>query len=216
VPTRRLSRHRPRSLRAAAVLSLLVAPGLAAQRPFTAGAYAGQSAPLLPLTLVTAEPPLRDGAAWAPYRDRAVALRWADSLVAAVLRERAPEVTWIVPDSLRKVARRNTPMLKPPDEIGHVALRGWKQEVAEPVRAYLRSYTVFLNCRYVMAPVQLVFREVKPEQEAPGDVVEAGLLLAWVDSRSGTIRWRETFSARGASPAAALLAALGAAFPLPG
>ncbi len=58
---------------------------------------------MLPLTLVAAD----DSLHWeALLAERRVALAKADSVLVTLLQARAPEVVWVLPDELRRAARR--------------------------------------------------------------------------------------------------------------
>src|SRR3990172_6374992 len=62
-------------------------------------------------------------------------LGWADSLLGEVLSERAPEVTWVLPPSLRSTARRATGLLSSPDQMGQAVMRAPNlKEVPDPLR----------------------------------------------------------------------------------
>src|ERR1041385_1907785 len=95
----------PTQLRGLVLLPLLAAAPLSAQerkepKPpvpavglATAG-LAGQTVAVLPLTMVVSDPRIPGGTG---ARARAGFLRWADSLLADALLERATEVKWILP-----------------------------------------------------------------------------------------------------------------------
>jgi hypothetical protein len=142
---------------------------------------AGQRVPVLPLTLITT-----DGlAADALPAGREARLAWADSLVAEVLRERAPEVTWVFPPELRAAARRAPATVTDPDRMGQALLRAERLEVVpDPLRSYLRALTAITNARMVLVPAAARFAP-----DSTGAIrVEAVMVLA--DSRNGAIVWR--------------------------
>jgi hypothetical protein len=142
---------------------------------------AGQRVPVLPLTLITA-----DGlAADALPAGREARLAWADSVVAEVLRERAPEVTWVLPPELRAAARRAPATVTDPDRMGQALLRAEGIEVVpDPLRSYLRALTAITNARMVLVPAAARFTP-----DSTGAIrVEAVMVLA--DSRNGAIVWR--------------------------
>jgi hypothetical protein len=88
-----------------AACSTASVPPAAAQKPQPALAVAplaGQRVPVLPLTLLTADP----GVEATLPADRVARLAWADSIISDVLLERGPEVTWVLPPELRAAARR--------------------------------------------------------------------------------------------------------------
>ena len=73
--------------------------------PVPTEALVGQSVALMPITLIAPDPALQADTIYAPYRDRRTALMWADSLIGDAFTGRAPEVHWVLPAELRKVAR---------------------------------------------------------------------------------------------------------------
>lgn len=157
-----------------------------AQRPAPAPALlvaplAGQRVPVLPITLITADGlPSSDLPA-----DREGRLAWGDSVIADVLAERAPEVTWVFPPELRQVARRAPATVTDPDRMGQALLRAERIEtVPDPLRSYLRALTAMTNARMVLVPAAARFTA-----DSAGQVrVETVLVLA--DSRNGAIVWR--------------------------
>ncbi|MEZ0332905.1 MAG: hypothetical protein ACAI18_02765, partial [Gemmatimonadales bacterium] len=68
---------------------------------------AGQQVAVMPITMVVADSSLQSDTVYAPYRDRRATLTWADSLIGNVFTARAPEVRWMLPAELRKIASRS-------------------------------------------------------------------------------------------------------------
>ena len=214
-----------------ALLISLVAPGCAgAQRdPFTTSAtpsppstnqpililptarISGQTVAILPITLVVADPALQADSAYAAYTDRRGALVRADSLVSEGIVSRAPEVNWVPPRELRKMARRSAGYLVDPDQMGQAVLRGPKVLVVpDPLRSSLRSLMAVAGGRLVLVPAAIGFG---PE---PDGQIRADLSLVLADARTGKVMWRSLAYGRGKSPDEALSAALAAVLPLDG
>ncbi|HEX2220176.1 MAG TPA: hypothetical protein VHG35_15340 [Gemmatimonadales bacterium] len=177
--------------------------------PVPTEALVGQSVALMPLTLVAADPALHTDTIYAPYRERRTALLWADSLIGDAFTGRAPEVRWILPPELRKVARRSPGIVGDPDQMGQAALRSPKlRQVPDPLRSSLRNLMAVVGGRIVMVPASLGFG-----RQADGQL-RADLSLVVADTRSGRILWRTLAAGSGANPREALDAALAAALPL--
>jgi hypothetical protein len=172
------------------------------------GQLAGQTIAVLPLTLVAADPNLESDSVYAPYREHRTALLRADSLIADGVRNRGPEVTWILPPQLRKIARRSAGFVEDPDQMGQAVLRTPNlTKVPDPLRSSLRGLMALTEGRMALVPAALGFT---PET---GGQVRADLSLVLADSRSGKILWRSLASGRGHSPDQALNAAMAAVLP---
>ncbi|MGZ8397847.1 MAG: hypothetical protein ACXWWN_02290 [Gemmatimonadales bacterium] len=215
-----------------ALLLSLAAPGCAgAQRdPFATGAtpaatpstpepiailptarVSGQTVAILPITMVVADPTLQADTVYAAYRDRRAALARADSLLSEGIVSRAPEVNWVPPSELRKMARRSAGYLVDPDQMGQAVLRGPKITVVpDPLRSSLRSLMAVAGGRLVLVPAAVGFG---PE---PDGQIRADLSLVVADARTGKVTWRSLAYGRGKSPDEALNAALAAVLPLDG
>jgi hypothetical protein len=169
----------------------------------------GQHVAVMPITLVAADPALQSDTIYAPYRDRRTALLWADSLIGEAFTGRAPEVRWVLPPELRKVARRSPGIVNDPDQMGQAMLRAPKmREVPDPLRSSLRNLMAVVGGRMVMVPAALGFG-----RQADGRL-RADLTLVVADTRSGKVLWRSQAAGSGADPREALDAALAAALPL--
>ena len=78
------------------------------------GGLAGQQVIVLPFTLLAAE----DSLGWdKKLADRRAALFHADSILGALLQARVPEVVWLLPDVLRRAARRAPGLAVDPDQV---------------------------------------------------------------------------------------------------
>jgi hypothetical protein len=210
------------SLRSLALLMTLGAPAcLRAQKeppppppsppviPLSSASFSGQTIAVLPITLVVADPALQSDSTYANYRDHRTALLRADSLVGEQLQTRGPEVTWVLPPQLRKVARRAAGFVEDPDQMGQAILRSPKlTKVPDPLRSSLRSLMALVNGRVALVPASLGFG---PESDGR---VRADLTLVLADSRTGKVIWRSLAYGRGKSPDEALNAAVAAVLPL--
>ena len=168
----------------------------------------GQTVAILPITLVVADPALQSDSLYSGYRDRRAALTQADSLVTEGLATRAPEVNWVPPRELRKMARRSAGYLTDPDQMGQAVLRGPKiTKVPDPLRSSLRSLMAVAGGRFALVPASVGFG---PE---PDGSIRADLSLVLADSRSGKVLWRSVALGRGKTPDEALSAAIAAVLP---
>lgn len=161
--------------------------------------------------MVVADPALHADPVYAAYLDRHGSLARADSLVVAGLLTRSPEVNWVPPRELRKMARRSAGYLVDPDQMGQAVLRGPKiLVVPDPLRSSLRSLAAVAGGRLVLVPAAIGFG---PEA---GGQIRADLSLVLADARTGKVMWRSLAYGRGKSPDEALNAALAAVLPLGG
>ena len=168
----------------------------------------GQTVAILPITLVVADPALQSDSLYSGFRDRRAALTQADSLVTEGLATRAPEVNWVPPRELRKMARRSAGYLTDPDQMGQAVLRGPKiTKVPDPLRSSLRSLMAVAGGRFALVPASVGFG---PE---PDGSIRADLSLVLADSRSGKVLWRSVALGRGKTPDEALSAAIAAVLP---
>lgn len=177
--------------------------------PVPTQALVGQNVALMPITLIAPDPALQADTIYAPYRDRRTALLWADSLIGDAFSGRAPEVRWVLPPELRKVARRSPGIVGDPDQMGQAALRAPKlRELPDPLRSSLRNLMAVVGGRVVMVPASIGFG-----RQADGQI-RADLALAAADTRTGKVLWRSLAIGSGANPQEALAAALAAVLPL--
>ena len=170
---------------------------------------AGQTIAVLPITLVVADPALESDTVYQAYRQRRAALLRADSLVGSGIEGRGPEVNWVLPPELRKVARRSAGFVEDPDQMGQAILRSPNlTKVPDPLRSSLRGLVAVVDGRMVLVPASLGFG---PE---PSGQIRADLTLVLADARSGKILWRSVAYGRGANPDQALNAAVAAVLPV--
>jgi hypothetical protein len=176
--------------------------------PVPTEGLAGQEVAVLPLTLVATDPAFQADTAFARYRDRRTTLTWADSVIGEAFVGRAPEVRWVLPPELRKVARRSPGIVNDPDQMGQALLRSPKMRtVPDPLRSSLRNLMAVVGGRVVMVPAALGF-----SPDSAGGV-RAELSLVAADTRSGKVLWRSLALGSGPTPDAALTAALNAVLP---
>ena len=193
-------------------LALLTGRGAAQQQvtpTVPTEVLAGQQVALIPLTLIAADSTLQSDTVYAPYRDRRTALLWADSIIGEAFTGRAPEVRWVPPPTLRKLARRSPGIVGDPDAMGQALLRSPKlRDIPDPLRSSLRNLMAVAGGRVAMVPAALGFG-----RDADGRV-RADLTLVMADTRGGKVLWRSLATGRGAAPGQALQAALEAALPI--
>lgn len=175
------------------------------------GRLSGQTVAILPMTMVVADPALQSDPSYAAYHDRRVALALSDSVITEGIVSRAPEVSWVPPRELRKMARRSAGYLADPDQMGHAVLRAPKlNEIPDPLRSSLRSLMAVAGGRFALAPASIGFG---PE---PDGQIRADLSLVLADARSGKVLWRSIALGRGKTPNEALNAAVASVLPFAG
>jgi hypothetical protein len=179
-------------------------------QPLPLTALASVKVPVLPLTLIGADETL----AWPQFANQKAVLASADSVIGALLPPRAPEVTWVLPEELRRQARRSPTFAANPDQMGTAILRNARigDFVPDPFRAELRALVAIADARFAMAPAQLVFkRSITPG--APAGTGTAELTVVLVDARLGRVSWRTVARGDGLDPWTALTRAVKALTP---
>jgi len=175
-------------------------------KPFSAVPFAGQSIAVTPLTLIVALDTL---ARVPPLADRAASVAWADSIIGTALTSRGPEVKWVLPPELRKIARRAPTIASDPDRMGQSLMREKSLESApDPLRTQLRTLLALVGGRYAFIPAAVSFI---PE---PSGLVRAEVSLVLVDTRTARVLWRTLTWGVGATPSQALTAAMDNALPV--
>ncbi|HEX3273452.1 MAG TPA: hypothetical protein VHR43_01250 [Gemmatimonadales bacterium] len=204
----------PRPALLTTALALLVTLPLAGQQspvpqpPVPTASLVGQPVAVVPMTLVAIDPAIGSDTLFRALGDRRATLSWADSLIGDALVGRAPEVKWVLPPRLRKVARRAPGLVDDPDAMGQAMLRSPRlKEVPDPLRASLRNLMAVVGGRVAFVPAAVGFT-----RDTTG--IRAELSLVAADTRSGRILWRSVPVGTGPTPAAALGAALAAVLPL--
>ncbi len=168
---------------------------------------AGQPVAVLPLTMVLADrrvPGTGSSAA------RATLARWADSLLADALTERAAEVTWIFPPALRTAARRSAGMIPGPDQMGQSVMRSPAlKDVPDPLRSYLRQLLGMAGgARYAFIPAALSLAPAGVN----GDSLSVSFSAVLTDGRLGKVVWRTLAVGTGEDADNAFRAALSTLF----
>jgi hypothetical protein len=175
------------------------------------GSLTGQTIAVLPITLIAADPVLDSSAGYASYKDRRPALLRADSLIGEGLESRGPEVHWVLPPELRKIARRSAGFVDDPDQMGQAVLRSPRlTKLPDPLRSSLRGLVALVDGRLILAPASLGFGT------EPNGQIRADLTLVLADARNGRILWRSVAYGRGGTPDQAVSAAMAALLPVSG
>ena len=190
--------------------------------PLPTAGIAAQQVGVLPLTLVAAE----DSLHWeAILGERRAALAKSDSIIGTLLKARAPEVTWVLPDELRRVARRAPGIAPAPDQMGTAILfHPTKQQpemVADPLRSELRTLAALAGGgRYALIPAGLTYKRAIAPRGGPGSVAAqpaaplphavatAELTMVLVDVRTGRVGFRTVARGEGDDPWTALTRAV--------
>ena len=193
--------------------------------PLPTAGIAAQQVGITPLTLIVAE----DSLHWqALLGERRAALAKSDSVIGTLLTTRAPEVTWLLPDELRRAARRAPGIAPDPDQMGTaILLRGGGREeiVPDPLRYELRTLAALVGAgggRFVLVPAGLVFRRsggpadgrtggaaARPTARPPDrPSATAELTVVMVDVRTGRVGFRTVARGEGDDPWTALTGAV--------
>jgi hypothetical protein len=197
------------------ILVVAAAPAAAQQKPpkgqnvaLLTTSLAGQPVAVLPLTMVLAD---RRVPGTGSSGARAIFARWADSLLADALTERATEVSWVFPPQLRLAARRSAGMIPNPDQLGHAVMRSPNlQDVPDPLRSYLRQLLGMAGgARYAFIPAALSLAPAGVN----GDSLSVSLSAVLTDGRLGKVVWRTLAVGAGESAEEAYQNALATLFP---
>jgi hypothetical protein len=178
-------------------------PTPAPTAPLPTAGLAGQKVSVLPLTLAAAEDTLH----WdALIADRRATLDRSDSIIGALLAAREPEVTWVGPAELRRVARRAAGIAAEPDQMGTSFLRAEALiDVPDPLRYQLRTLVALAGGRFALVPAGLVYRHAPG---SPAGVATAELSIVLIDARVGKVGWRTVARGEGLDPWTALTRAV--------
>ena len=186
--------------------------------PLPTAGIAAQKVAVLPLTLVAAE----DSLHWeALLGERRVVLAKSDSIIGTLLQTRAPEVSWVLPDELRRVARRAPGIAPAPDQMGSAILFHATKEdpemVPDPLRSELRTLAALVGGgRYALVPAGLTFRRTDgradgrsesqhPTARPPGrPSATAELTVVLADVCTGRVGFRTVARGEGDDPWTAL------------
>jgi len=197
-----------------AILALGSLGGLEAQKkpvtqPLLTAPIAGQGVALLPITMVITEPSVPKGSL--PV-ERPLLLKLVDSLLGEGAIQRAPEVKWIGPPELRRMARRGGGLVPDPDQLGQSIMRPWSLKIVpDPLRSNLRKLlAVAGGWRFALIPASLIFAT-----DSAGALV-ADLSIVLADVRTGKVVWRSIAKGRGEDAAEVLGKAVATIFPVEG
>ena len=184
--------------------------------PLPTAGLASQRVPVLPLTLLAAE----DSLGWdSLLADHRAALGRADSVLGALLVARAPEVTWVFAEELRRAARRAPTVAVNPDQMGTAVLRAEAVErIPDPLASELRTLVALAGARYALVPAALVYRRSGGPAVGQSDVATlpkgtAELSVVLVDARFAQVGWRTVARGAGEDPWTALTRAVKALMP---
>jgi hypothetical protein len=135
-----------------------------------------------------------------------------------LLKVRAPEVSWVLPDEVRRQARRSPTFGSNPDQMATALLRSDRLvDVPDPLRSELRTLVALAGARYALVPAALVYLRVTPGTSgtAPRSaaVARAELSIVLVDARLGRVGWRTVARGEGNDPWTALTRAVKALTP---
>jgi hypothetical protein len=178
-------------------------------QPLLVASITGQPVALLPVTLVIADATVADSAM---VKERVALIHFTDSLVVEGLLTRAPEIQWIVPNDLRRMARRAGGLVPEPDKLGQAVMRTWSLTVVpDPLRSNLRKLvSIAGGGRYAFIPASVIF-----SADTAG-VISSDLSVVLADTRTGRVVWRSLARGTGATPAAAIAQAIDTIFPVDG
>ncbi|MCU0620686.1 MAG: hypothetical protein MUC69_04195 [Gemmatimonadales bacterium] len=182
-----------------------------ANRVLNLPALSGQSMPIFPLGAYVLDTTALRDSALQDWRTRQQVGARFDALLATYFTDNAPDVRWIGPAELRRIAKRAPGMLVDPDRVGlqQLAPRNVKR-VPDPLSARLRQYVALTDARAAFCPVLLgMTREYKDGVAG----YRADLTAVVVDARLGDVRWRSNATGRGRTPEAALRTAIATMVP---
>jgi hypothetical protein len=192
------------------------APAQVPTAPLPTAGLASNRVPILPFTLVVAE----DSLEWEHVLvDRKAVLAAADSVLGALLTVRAPEVTWVLADEVRRQARRSPTFGSNPDQMATALLRSERLvQVPDPLRSELRTLVALAGARYALVPAALVYLRATPDTSGTAPraavaVARAELSIVLVDARLGRVGWRTVARGEGNDPWTALTRAVKALTP---
>lgn len=177
---------------------------------------AGQRVMVLPVTLALAA----DSLHWhGQLPERRATLARADSLIGALLTERAPEVNWVLPPDLRRNAELSAGMVGDPGQLPTATLRYEElEEIPGPLQAQLRNLAAVSGARYGLVPAALLWVPTDTAAAVRAVVQGTGagtaeLTIVVVDTRLSRIGFRTVARGAGDDPWTALQRAVKAALP---
>jgi hypothetical protein len=172
-------------------------------------ALAGQSVPVLTLGAVSADSTVaRDSTLLVGWRTRGEAITRFDDILGPWLSDNAPDVKWVLPAELRKIAKRAPSLVPDPDRMGHSVMASPHQKrLVEPLASRLRQLVAYSDARQALLPSTLTLTG-----DSVGVAVEVAMEL--VDARTGNVLWRTYAAGKGRTPDAAVRSAIATIVPL--
>jgi hypothetical protein len=168
---------------------------------------AGASVPVLTLGGYSADSALIGDSVLTGWESRAAAITRFDGILGGYLLDNAPDVKWVLPDALRKIARRAPSLVPDPDRMGHQVMASARiRRVPEPLASRLRQLVAYSDARHVLLPSSLMF---SPDSTG----ISAEIAAELVDARLGSVLWRTYATGKGRSPDAAVRAAIATMVP---
>jgi hypothetical protein len=172
-------------------------------------ALAGLSVPVLTLGGFGVDSTLASGdSVLGGWSSRAAAITRFDGILGSYLTDNSPDVKWVLPDALRRMAKRAPSILPDPDRLGHQVMSAENvRRVPNPLASRLRQLVAMGDARHVFIPSGLLLK-----RDSLG-TVQAELAAQLVDARLGDVLWRTYATGKGRSPDAAVRAAIATMVP---
>jgi len=170
-------------------------------------ALAGQSVPVLTLGAISADSTIIGDTLLTGWHGRSEAITRFDGILGTYLADNAPDVKWVLPADLRRMAKRAPSLVPDPDRMGHsVAASPRVRQVPEPLNSRLRQLVAYSDARQVLLPSTLTL-----SRDTTGVSVELAAEL--VDARLGNVLWRTYAAGKGRTADAAVRAAIATMVP---
>lgn len=171
-------------------------------------ALAGLSVPVLTLGGFGVDSAFAGDSMLAGWSSRAAAITRFDGILGGYLTDNAPDVKWVLPDALRRMAKRAPSIVPDPDRLGHQIMSSEQvRRIPNPLSSRLRQLVAMSDARQVFIPSGLLL-----SRDSAG-TVQAELAAQLVDARLGDVLWRTYATGKGRSPDAAVRAAIATMVP---
>jgi hypothetical protein len=171
-------------------------------------ALAGLSVPVLTLGGYGVDSTLVGDSTLTGWDSRSAAITRFDGILGGYLADNAPDVKWVLPDALRRMAKRAPSMVPDPDRLGHGVMSSERiRRTPDPLASRLRQLVAMSDARHVFIPSGLLLK-----RDSTG-TVQAELAAQLVDARLGDVLWRTYATGKGRSPDAAVRAAIATMVP---
>lgn len=132
----------------------------------------------------------------------AVGRRQADSVIAATLKIRAPNVVWTSAAMLRARAEADTSVPHPDSLLVHLLALRALMSVSAPLLEQLEKVVTITQGRYVLAPVWVTYRRGRRRP------ARAEVTLVLVNVKVGAVAWKSDVAGEDANPLVALAQAI--------